>query len=98
MCSYKRLKECVAPKQQMLLELRTVEHGNIRNINCECLQNCVDSDVFINNYKVLVDTNELLGTIGGIVIVREYPLVRYKRKILFTLTDFFGEFCFCILK
>lgn len=71
----------------MLMEFRE----GTKYINCECLQNCVDSDVFINAYKVLVDTNELLGTIGGILIVREYPLVRYKRKILFSLTDLFGK-------
>lgn len=88
-CSWNILRDCVAPQREVLLELRTKETG--QSIDCECEQNCVDSDVFINAYKILVDTNELLGTIGGIIIVREYPLVRYKRKILFSLTDLFGK-------
>lgn len=94
-CSWDILRDCVAPQRELLLELRTKETG--QSIDCECEQNCVDSDVFINNFKILVDTNELLGTIGGIIIVREYPLVRYKRKILFSLTDLFGKvFMLCI--
>lgn len=78
-----------------MLELQT---SKIKSIDCACLQNCVDSDVFTNAFKMLVDTNELLGTIGGIVIVREYPLVRYRRKILFSLTDLYGKFVMYIFK
>lgn len=89
-CTYKKLKYCVAPNRQMLLELRNNDEKQT-SVNCECMQNCVDSDVFINSYKALVDTNELLGTIGGIAVVKEYPLVRYKRRILFSITDFFGK-------
>lgn len=76
----------------MLLELRTLDKfGKIKNVDCNCLGNCVSSDVFVNGLKTMPDTNELLGTIGGIIIIREYPFVRYKRKILFSLTDLFGK-------
>lgn len=65
--------------------------GKIISVHCNCLQNCVDSNIYINYNRVLKDTSELLGSVGGIVIIRDYPLVRYKRKILFSHTDLFGE-------
>lgn len=61
-------------------------------VECNCLHNCVDSNVFIDSFKTLEDTTELLGTIGALITVRQYPVIRYKRKILFSLTDLFGEF------
>lgn len=90
-CSYEILKHCVAPKKEMLLKLRSIENGRFRAYDCNCLQNCVGSDVFILGYQELSDTKDLLGTIGGILLVKEYPVLRYKRKILFSLTDFWGN-------
>lgn len=88
-CHYMELKNCVAKYMLFVMEFHSTETGE--TVECDCLQNCVDSNVYINAYKILEDTSELLGTIGGIVIIREYPLVRYKRKILFSLTDLFGK-------
>lgn len=96
-CHYTELKNCVSKYNHYLLEFHTSENGENSTVHCDCLQNCVDSNVYINAYKVLEDTSELLGTIGGIVIIREYPLVRYKRKIIFTLTDLFGKIYSCSL-
>lgn len=89
-CSYKVLKECVAPKRGFFLDLRI---GKNKSIDCGCLQNCVDSDVFVSEVKTMIDSNQLLGTKGGTAIVKEYPLIRLKRKILFSLTDLYGELC-----
>lgn len=81
----------MAQNREMILELRSSDEKETR-IECGCVQNCVDSNVYIQGYKVLVDTNSLLGTISAIALVKEYPLVRFKRRILFSLTDFFGKY------
>lgn len=86
-CSYKVLKECVAPERQLLMEL----HDKVKKINCACPQNCEDADVYTYKSRELAKTAELLGSNGGIVLVREYPMLRYKRKILFSLTDLYGK-------
>lgn len=82
-CPWYILRDCVAPLRQKLAELSTV--------HCGCMQNCVDSDVIINAHKVMYDQNELLGTNGGILTMKDYPVVRYKRKILFSFTDLLGS-------
>lgn len=58
---------------------------------CYCLQNCLDSNVIVEKFQVLKGTKSLLGSIGGLVIMKKYPLIRFQREIIFTLTDFFGE-------
>lgn len=87
-CSYRVLKECVGPKKSLFLELRTKTN---KSIECGCLQNCVDSDVFISGMRTMVDSNQLLGTKGGTATISNYPVLRLKRKILFSLTDLYGE-------
>lgn len=37
------------------------------------------------------DSEDLLGSIGGLVIVKKYPLIRFKRQILFSFTDLLGK-------
>lgn len=91
-CHYMELKNCVAQHMVYLMEFHTIRNNKSITAHCNCLQNCADSNIFINDYKALEDSGELLGTIGGIVVIREYPLVRYRRKILFSLTDLFGKF------
>lgn len=59
-------------------------------INCDCLQNCLESNVVVEKFQHLKGTRQLLGSIGGLVIMKKYPLTRYQREVIFTLTDFFG--------
>lgn len=56
-------------------------------MNCSCLQNCVDADILVTEIPYSVETS----VIGADIVVDKYPLMRYKRKIIFTSTDFFGE-------
>lgn len=86
-CHYKVLKECVAVHKEMVLQFRE----NDIEIQCNCEQNCVDSDVYIENIIKLEGTTELLETIGATMMMKRYPLVRYRRQIIFTFADLFGE-------
>lgn len=97
-CSWQILRDCVAPEREILLELGIKERNETKTIHCACQQNCIDSVIFVNQYNALQDTNELLGTIGAIAYMRDYPLVRYKRKILFSLTDLFGKIYIYVLQ
>nr|XP_029715164.1 uncharacterized protein LOC109418499 [Aedes albopictus] len=84
-CSYKQLKECFPPLKELFLEFRGgPEHDSI---NCYCEQNCVDSKVIIERTQVLVGTRKLLGSNGGLVLMKKYPLIRFSRQVLFTFTD-----------
>jgi hypothetical protein len=74
----------------MFLEFQDTDHGDEKT-QCNCLQNCLDSNVIVEKFQVLTGTKTLLGSIGGLVIMKKYPLIRFQREIIFTLTDFFGE-------
>lgn len=90
-CSYQRLKTCFPDKQELFHEFREMRNGVEQTVNCNCLQNCVDSNVVVERYQHLKGTKELLGSIGGLMVMRKYPLIRFQREVIFTLTDFFGE-------
>lgn len=90
-CHYQELIDCVSKYTHLLIEFHG-EHGKKQEIvRCYCEQNCVYSNIFIDNYQVLAGSTDLLGTIGALAIVNQYPLIRYKRKVLFSLNDLFGE-------
>lgn len=94
-CHYQELIDCVAKYTHFLIEFHD-EHGrNEEAAHCYCEQNCIYSNIFIDFYQVLAGSTDLLGTIGGLAIVNQYPLIRYKRKILFSLNDLFGELFEC---
>lgn len=38
------------------------------------------------------NSEDLLGGLGGLVIVKKYPLIRFKRQILFTFTDLLSTY------
>lgn len=81
--------DCFPKNMELFLEFHdSDEHGE--TIKCECLQNCLDSNVIIEKYQHLKGTKQLLGSIGGLVIMKKYPLIRFQREVIFTLTDFFG--------
>ena len=90
-CSYQRLKTCFPDKQELFHEFREMRNGVEQTVNCNCLQNCVDSNVVVERYQHLKGTKELLGSIGGLMVMRKYPLIRFQREVIFTLTDFFGK-------
>lgn len=90
-CHYQELIDCVSKYTHFLIEFHA---ENQQNYHCYCEQNCIYSNIFIDFYRVLTGSTDLLGTIGGLAIVNQYPLIRYKRKILFSLNDLFGEFIF----
>lgn len=86
-CHYKVLKGCVARNKAFFTQLRDASIGIIR---CPCSENCVDTNIFLDTFQELRGATDILGTIGGIVTIETYPLIRYKRKILFSLTDLLG--------
>lgn len=53
---------------------------------------------FLDYYQSLYGTNDLLGSIGGFMLVKRYPLLRYKRKILFTFEDLMGTYLYAYKK
>lgn len=89
-CSYRQLMSCFPEKKELFLEFHD-EFGNEANVNCYCLQNCLGSNVIIEKYQHLQGTKQLLGSIGGLVIMKKYPLIRFQRGVIFTLADLFGK-------
>ncbi|XP_062551534.1 sodium channel protein Nach [Armigeres subalbatus] len=85
-CDYRTLKVCFPPLKQLFLEFRE-DHDGHDSIDCYCEQNCVDSKVIIERTQVLVGTRKLLGSNGGLVLMKRYPLIRFSRQVLFTFTD-----------
>ncbi|XP_021701415.1 pickpocket protein 11 isoform X2 [Aedes aegypti] len=84
-CHYRTLKLCFPPLKELFLEFRG--GPNHDSINCYCEQNCVDSKVIIERTQVLIGTRKLLGSNGGLVLMKKYPLIRFSRQVLFTFTD-----------
>lgn len=73
----------------LLVKLRD---SNNNAVYCPgCVQNCKDLNIFIDSFQVLEGTTDLLGTIGGLMLVKQYPMIRYKRKILFSFEDLIGD-------
>lgn len=83
--------ECFPPRKELFLEFHDYSEQRKETVICNCLQNCLNSNVILEKYQVLKGTKQLLGSIGGLLIMKKYPLVRFKREVLFTLTDLFGE-------
>lgn len=92
-CTYKELKTCFPKYRLLFLEFQSKDENGLtkESENCYCLQNCLDSNVIVEKFQVLKGTDSLLGSIGGLVIMKKYPLIRFQREVIFTLTDFFGE-------
>lgn len=68
-----------------LIELR--EEDGLFDCNCE--QNCLD---LITTYDIQIQkSTAYLRSSGAMVSYSEYPLVRYRRKILFSIEDLFGN-------
>ncbi|XP_039436738.1 uncharacterized protein LOC120418426 isoform X2 [Culex pipiens pallens] len=82
-CDYKTLRACFPKHEELFLEFRE----NAKSVNCYCEQNCVDSKVVIEKMQILTGTRKLLGSNGGLVIMKRYPLIRFNRQVLFTFTD-----------
>lgn len=90
-CSYHQLKNCFPQRKELFLEFHDNHEGHEENIKCNCLQNCLESNVIVEKYQHLKGTKQLLGSIGGLMIMKKYPLIRFQREVIFTLTDFFGS-------
>lgn len=82
---------CFPDKKTLFLEFHDKIDGKEEIIKCNCLENCVDSIFNVENYQVLKDSKELIGSIGGLVMMRKFPLIRYHRDTVFTLRDFCGK-------
>ncbi|XP_058122437.1 sodium channel protein Nach [Anopheles ziemanni] len=85
-CHYRQLMKCFPRYQKLFLEFQEDNNDN-KGIPCYCEQNCVGSKVIIENKQVLKQTQKLIGSIGGLVVMKRYPLVRFSRQLLFTFTD-----------
>uniref|UniRef100_A0A182ILU4 Amiloride-sensitive sodium channel n=1 Tax=Anopheles atroparvus TaxID=41427 RepID=A0A182ILU4_ANOAO len=85
-CHYKQLMKCFPRYQKLFLEFKE-DYNDKKDIPCYCEQNCVGSKVIIENKQVLKQTQKLIGSIGGLVVMKRYPLVRFSRQLLFTFTD-----------
>lgn len=100
---------CFPGKRELFLEFHDNDGDHDETIDCNCLQNCLDSNVVVEKFQVLKGTKQViqsnllilssiifrhhkfLGSIGGLIIMKKYPLIRYQREVIFTLTDFFGK-------
>uniref|UniRef100_A0A182WGM4 Sodium channel protein Nach n=1 Tax=Anopheles minimus TaxID=112268 RepID=A0A182WGM4_9DIPT len=85
-CHYRQLMKCFPRYQKLFLEFKQ-DNNDKKGIPCYCEQNCVDSKVIIEHRQVLKQTQKLIGSIGGLIVVKRYPLVRFSRQLLFTFTD-----------
>uniref|UniRef100_A0A182QP75 Sodium channel protein Nach n=1 Tax=Anopheles farauti TaxID=69004 RepID=A0A182QP75_9DIPT len=85
-CHYKQLMKCFPRHQKLFLEFKE-NNNDKKGVPCYCEQNCVDSKVIIEHRQVLKHTQKLIGSIGGLIVVKRYPLVRFSRQLLFTFTD-----------
>uniref|UniRef100_A0A182NBU8 Sodium channel protein Nach n=1 Tax=Anopheles dirus TaxID=7168 RepID=A0A182NBU8_9DIPT len=85
-CHYKQLMKCFPRYQKLFLEFKE-SNNDKKGVPCYCEQNCVDSKVIIEHRQVLKQTQKLIGSIGGLIVVKRYPLVRFSRQLLFTFTD-----------
>lgn len=87
------MMNCFPSIKELFLEFHddNDNDGHEETIQCNCLQNCLNSNVIIEKFQVLKGTRQLLGSIGGLVIMKKYPLIRFQREVIFTLTDFFGK-------
>ncbi|CAD7086027.1 unnamed protein product [Hermetia illucens] len=98
------------PNRDILL---TFLNGSKVIINCNCLQNCQDMEVVVDDKEVKIfkdflskdfkinilntpwnvklqvrlASEELVSSFGASVVFKRYPLNRFKRQILFTMTD-----------
>lgn len=84
--------ECVQKNTDLLIEFRKGNGGENDFYECSCQQNCVNSNINLDMQQALEGTTDLIGTIGAIILFHRYPLIRYKRKILFSFVDFLGKF------
>ncbi|XP_053691956.1 sodium channel protein Nach [Sabethes cyaneus] len=84
-CDYRTLKVCFPPLEELFLEFQT--QGSHDQVQCFCEQNCVASKVVVEKMQVLVGTRKLLGSNGGLVMMKRFPLIRFSRQVLFTFTD-----------
>lgn len=85
---------CVAKYPENFLEFRTIlSDGRNNSANCNYLPNCVHSNVHVTRIINMYfnDKVQAVKLFGVILMYKEYPLIRYKRKIIFTLMDLFGE-------
>ncbi|XP_049548324.1 sodium channel protein Nach [Anopheles darlingi] len=85
-CHYKQLMKCLPRYQKLLLEFKQ-DSNDQKGTACYCEPSCISSKVIIENRQVLKQTQKLIGSIGGLVVMKRYPLVRFSRQLLFTFTD-----------
>lgn len=44
----------------------------------------------IETVEILTNTGDLLGSSGGIIKYDNYPMIRYRRKVMFSMEDLLG--------
>lgn len=72
-----------------LLQLRDPATPNART--CFCDPNCEELRVSVDSILVLANNEDLLGSTGGIVNYKTYPMIRYRRRIMFSIEDLLGN-------
>lgn len=77
-----------------LFHTRRARSGGIYSAPCNCHCCCIHPFMcpFPSILQVLKQTQKLIGSIGGLIVVKRYPLVRFSRQLLFTFTDLLGEY------
>ncbi|XP_055919190.1 sodium channel protein Nach [Eupeodes corollae] len=88
-CHFKVLKDCLFRHGRIFENLNEIKNLSldIHSIKCNCLQNCRSSEVLEKIWKPLTQSDDLITKNGIIVIMKTYPNIRYRRQIIFTLTD-----------
>lgn len=73
---------------EMFVELRQRhKNGSTSFVECGCLPNCEDTEIVVEKIQKLRGATDIIGSLGGIVIAKKYPQIRYFRQQLFTFTD-----------
>lgn len=74
---------------EYFLEFHDLHTGETEN--CNCVPNCVSSNIIIESTQLLRGTKALLGSTGSLVAVKKYATLRVVRRVLFTFTDLLGK-------
>ncbi|XP_055843170.1 uncharacterized protein LOC129909987 [Episyrphus balteatus] len=85
-CHYTVLKECLSKYTGVFENINQIKNLSL-DIKCNCLQNCRSSEILEKIFSPIPTTEVLMKKNGIIIMMKSNPKIRYRRQIIFTLTD-----------
>ncbi|XP_055843183.1 uncharacterized protein LOC129909991 [Episyrphus balteatus] len=85
-CHYKVLKECLSKYTGVFENLNQIKNLSL-DIKCNCLENCRSSEILEKIISPMSDSTDLMQKNGIVIMMKSNPKIRYRRQIIFTLTD-----------